>query len=51
IDGEAIGVDLGLGTDSAQPSLFEFGDGGPAEREVTMDLAPTEEEEEQVIEA
>jgi Fanconi anemia group M protein len=43
IDGEAIGVDLGLGTDTAQPSLFEFGEVGPTKREVTVAVVPPSE--------
>jgi Fanconi anemia group M protein len=44
INGEAIGGDLGLGADSAQPSLFEFGADATPRRPVTMEVAPAAEE-------
>jgi Fanconi anemia group M protein len=41
LNGEAVGGDLGLGTPGAQHSLFEFGEGASARREVTVEVSST----------
>ncbi|UCC93966.1 MAG: hypothetical protein JSW25_04690, partial [Thermoplasmata archaeon] len=52
VNGEAIGGDLGLGTDTAQPSLFEFGADKRPQEPVSMDVTPQTEDlpEEELVE-
>jgi Fanconi anemia group M protein len=45
IDGEAIGSDLGLGSDTAQPSIFEFGAEAPSRAPLTVDVATPKKRE------
>lgn len=40
IDGERVGMDLGLGADTGQPDLFSFDGGAPPGREPVIEVAP-----------
>jgi ERCC4-related helicase len=49
LDGEAVGGDLGLGSDDAQHSLLDFDGGAPREKEVSVEVSPPVEEPEEGV--